>query len=84
MPIIHVATIAPMKRGLKGRTTRIFSILKKVATIAAMKSGLKGYKEEPTKRDIVLVATIAPMKRIKGADSDRDSQYSGVIQELGV
>ena len=30
------------------------------------------------------VATIAPMKRIKGADSDRDSQYSGVVRGLGV
>ena len=40
--IIKVATIAPMKRGLKGITGDVIHTIQHVATIAPMKRGLKG------------------------------------------
>ena len=61
-PAIIVATIAPMKRGLKGHDIKCSSRLSRVATIAPMKRGLKADRTLARRLNI-LVATIAPMKR---------------------
>ena len=61
-PTDGVATIAPMKRGLKVRRRLRWAVRnQRVATIAPMKRGLKGFSINLF--CLITVATIAPMKR---------------------
>ena len=62
-----VATVAPMKRGLKGYNVSISICTSSVATVAPMKRGLKVIIFR-LHIDCYIVATVAPMKRGLKAD----------------